>query len=152
MTPTAPITRERADRVPGTTGGAVDALVTDAQSRAAVAGVRALGRAGLSALALGPGRGGPALWSRYAARRATGPGTDEPAGFVSRIGELAREHGPLVVFPAQEEALDPLSEHRGELPREAILPLPGADALRAVSDKSRLAALAPDAGPEPPPA
>lgn len=122
----------------------MDALVTDGQSRAAVTGVRALGGAGLRVLAAGPARGAPALWSRHARGRALCPPPSSP-GFVERIGELAVEHGPLVVHPGQEEALDPLAA-AGSLPPEAILPFATGNALAALRDKRNLTALAESVG------
>jgi predicted ATP-grasp superfamily ATP-dependent carboligase len=116
----------------------VDALVTDAHSRAGVAGIRALGRAGKRVVAFASTRGAPGLRSRYATEGAVGPPAGEGAAFVARIGELAREHGPLVVYPGQEEALDPLTNHMGELPPEAIVPYPGPEPLRALRHKPSL--------------
>lgn len=127
------------------TRGRVDALVTDAQARAAVAGVRALGHAGLRCLIVGSGRGAAGLWSRHATVRALCPPAGSP-GFVERIGELAERHGPLVVHPAQEATLDPLIEAGAALPPQAILPYGDAQALRRLRDKSALAALAERAG------
>jgi len=123
----------------------MDALVTDAQSRAAVAGVRALGAAGLRALVVGPSHTAPALWSRHAAGRAIGPRPAEP-GFLDRLAELALEYGPLVVHPAQEEALDPLVAGMERLPPQAVVPYPGPEALRRLRDKTELAELAALAG------
>ncbi|HEX8105972.1 MAG TPA: hypothetical protein VF533_25365, partial [Solirubrobacteraceae bacterium] len=92
----------------GATAGRVDALITEGESRTALAGARALGRAGLRPLVLGPRRDAAALWSRFTAARATGPAPGAP-GFAERIGALAAAHGPLVVHPGQEDTLDPLS-------------------------------------------
>src|SRR4051794_18275264 len=121
--------------------GDVDALVTDAHSRAGVAGIRALGRAGLRVVALAGSRGAAGLRSRYTSVSAVGPPAGEGAPFMARIGELARAHGPLVVFPGQEQALDPLADHMHELPAEAIVPYPGPEPLRALRHKPSLEAL-----------
>ena len=128
------------------TVGSVDALVTDAHSRAGVAGIRALGRAGVSVLAFGKTRGAPGLRSRYAREHAVGPPAGDGAAFIARIGELAEQHGPLVVYPGQEEALDPLTDHMAELPAEAIVPYPGPEPLRALRHKPSLEALVRQAG------
>lgn len=126
-------------------GRRVDALVTDAQSRAGVAAIRALGRAGLTVCALASRRGAAGLWSRMADVRALGPASCEP-GFIDRIGELARRHGPCVLMPSQEETLQPLADGLGRLPREAIVPYPGAGPLRTVRDKAALALVAAEVG------
>jgi predicted ATP-grasp superfamily ATP-dependent carboligase len=75
----------------------VDAIVADAQLFNAVAGLRGLGRAGVRVVALGPRRGAAGRWSRYAAGRAVGG-----------IAAAAAEHGPAVVYPAQERTVDEL--------------------------------------------
>ena len=124
----------------------LDVLVTDAQSRAGVAGIRALGAAGRRVVALAEERGGPGLWSRHAALRAVGPSPAEGRAFVERIGELAVEHGPLVVLPGQEQALDPLCEHGDMLPDEAILPYPSLASVRTLRHKPSLEALVGPAG------
>lgn len=127
------------------TGGRIDALVTDGQSRAAVAGVRALGRAGLRVLATGPDPGAPALWSRHVRQRALVPPPSDPR-FTARLGELAVERGPLVIHAAQEEALEPLARAMGSLPPEAIVPYPGPGPIRRLRDKRALTELAERAG------
>jgi predicted ATP-grasp superfamily ATP-dependent carboligase len=136
---------DHSERPLGRTEGRVDALVTDGEARAAVAGVRALGKAGLRTLVMGRRPTAPGLWSRHTTSRALGPPSHAPE-FIERIAELAARHGPLVIHPAQEETLDPLIEADGRLPSEAILPYAGPGPLRLLRDKSRLAGLAEEAG------
>lgn len=124
----------------------VDALVTDAHSRASVAGIRALSRAGLSVGALGPRRGAAGLWSRHADLKEVGPAVGEQAAFMARLGELAAAHGPCVVFPGQEETLDPFLAHMHELPPQAVVPYSGPEPVRALRDKAALAGLLDRAG------
>lgn len=123
------------------------ALVTDVHIRSAVAGLRALGRAGIDTIALAPTRGGAGLVSRFATVRAVGPDpVDDSAGFAHSIGQLAAEHGQLVVYPGREAAIDPLFDHADFLGQGVTLPYPGREALEVLRDKRRLAALAADAG------
>ena len=122
------------------------ALVTDGQSRAAVAGVRALGLAGIPVRVLAPSRLSPALWSRHATARSLGPPSTDESTFVARIGELTSRRGPSVVFPGQEQAVGALARHVRELPGEAILPFPGPGPMLALSDKSAVADLSAAAG------
>jgi predicted ATP-grasp superfamily ATP-dependent carboligase len=119
--------------------------VTDGDARAAVAGIRALGKAGLRTLVLGSRPTAAGLWSRHTTSRALGPSAEAP-GFIERMAELAARHGPLVIHPAQEETLDPLIEAGDHLPAGAILPYAGAGPLRLLRDKSRLAGLAAESG------
>ena len=123
----------------------MDALVTDAQIRWAVAGLRALGRSGLDVMALGTRRAAAGLWSRYAAATEVGPDSiADPRGFAATVARLASEHGPLVVYPGHEEAIDALFD--ADLPDEAVLPYPGAEATQSLRDKRALAAMAEGAG------
>lgn len=120
------------------------ALVTHAHSRAAVAGVRALGRAGVDVIALADGRDAAGLWSRHAAGHALGPDSRDAGAWLDRIAELARRHAPLVVYPGQEEAVGVLAG--ADLSGEAIVPYPGRAAVEALRDKGRLTALSREAG------
>jgi predicted ATP-grasp superfamily ATP-dependent carboligase len=123
----------------------MDALVTDAHIHSAVWGLRALGRRGLRVLALGPDRGAPGLWSRYAAARAVGPDSEvDPAGFAAAVARLAERQGPLVVYPSQEESIDALLA--AELPPQARLPYPDRGSLAVVRQKPALAERAHAAG------
>lgn len=120
--------------------------MTDAHSRAAVAGIRALGAAGVPVLAMATRRGAAGLWSRFASERALGPPPTEPDGFVARIAELALERGPLAVFPGQEAAAAALVAAGSDLPSDALLPYPNGAAVQALRDKTTLAELSATAG------
>lgn len=127
----------------------MDALVTDVHAASAVAGLRGLGRAGLEVIALGPGRGAPGRWSRYAAARAIGR-SDVGGGeaLVETVARLASDNGePLVVYPGGEQAISALLAAPG-LPSQVVFPYPPSDgdALWALRDKRRLPALAESAG------
>ena len=120
------------------------ALVTHAHSRAAVAGIRALGAAGVDVVALAAHRDAAGLLSRWASERALGPPSDPDGPWIDRVAELARRHGPLVVYPGQEEGAGVLAG--APLPDAAILPYPPRDAVDALRDKARLTTLSRDAG------
>jgi len=125
----------------------MDALVTDAHIPSSVTGLRALGRAGLSVAALAPGRSAAGLWSRYTRARALGPDSvADPDGFRTAVAKLAERHGPLVVYPGQDEAINALIGGPGTLSEHVELPYPGPGPLAALRDKSRLAELASGAG------
>jgi predicted ATP-grasp superfamily ATP-dependent carboligase len=113
--------------------------------RWAVAGVRALGRAGLAVAAMAPARASAGLWSRYTAARESGPDSVEhPAAFAAAVGAVAERAGPLVVYPSHEESIDALFE--ADLPPGATLPYADAAVTQAFRDKRRLAELAGSAG------
>ena len=125
----------------------MDALVTNTHVPSVLAGLRALGRAGLRVVAVDSRRAAPGLWSRYAAARALAPDPNvDPDGFAEAVGALAEQHGPLVVFPGEDEAVNALMAARHRLPEQAILPYPGPEPLAALRDKRRLPELASASG------
>src|SRR4051812_44352524 len=135
-------TPERAPRP-----GRVDALVTDVHTRWGLAGVRDLGRAGLRVLAVGHQQSAAGVWSRHAASWALGPDSiTEPEDFVRGIVELGEAHGPLVLYPSGESAIDALLLASHEVPPAIVLPYPDLDALAVLRDKRELPRLAESAG------
>jgi predicted ATP-grasp superfamily ATP-dependent carboligase len=123
----------------------IDALVPDAHLNAAVAGIRGLGLGGMRVMALGPSWTSPGLWSRHTAARAVGPSVvAAPAALAERIGRLAADHGPLVVYPSREETIDLLLSAGDRV--GAVLPFPGGDVLQRVRDKLQLEETAAEAG------
>lgn len=112
----------------------MDTLVTETHLRAGVAGLRAAGRGGLGVVAVGPSARAAGRWSRFARASAVVPDVlDDAVGFAAAVGRLAVEHGPLVVYPVQEEAIDALLE--ADLLAEAMLPYPAAHVVRRLRDK-----------------
>jgi glutathione synthase/RimK-type ligase-like ATP-grasp enzyme len=87
----------------------VDALVADAQLPNAVAGIRALGRAGVRVHALGASRAAAGRWSRHASARLRG-----------ELAAALRERARVVVYPCQETTIEEVLR----LPRDsgAVLP------------------------------
>jgi predicted ATP-grasp superfamily ATP-dependent carboligase len=123
------------------------ALVTDVHLRSAVAGMRGLGRGGVQVVALAPERTAAGMWSRYATARAAGPlALVDRAGFVEAVARAAAEHGPLVVYPGQEESIEALLAAWSQLPPSVILPYPERGPVAAIRDKRRLPALAEEVG------
>lgn len=123
----------------------IDALVPDAHLNGAVAGIRGLGTGGLRVMALGPSWTSSGLWSRHVAARAVGPSIVEaPDRLTARIGRLAADHGPLVVYPSREEMIDLMLSATGW--DGVVLPFPGGDVLQHVRNKSRLDQTAAAAG------
>jgi predicted ATP-grasp superfamily ATP-dependent carboligase len=124
-----------------------EALVTDVQNRGPLAGVRGLGRAGISVMAVGRTSRSAGLWSRYATERAVTPWAgDDPDGFVRRVVELTAGASQTVIYPGDEESIDPLLEHAGALSPGVLLPYPEAHVVRLVRDKVGLPELVRGAG------
>jgi predicted ATP-grasp superfamily ATP-dependent carboligase len=122
------------------------ALVTDVHVRSGVAGLRALGRAGIEVVALGPRRSAAGLWSRHGTVQTVGPDVSVDAdGFAAAVVRGAERYGPLVVYPGQEASIDAVVEASSRT-TAALLPYPGAGELEALRDKSLLPPLAEEAG------
>jgi predicted ATP-grasp superfamily ATP-dependent carboligase len=127
----------------------MDALVTDTHVHPAVWAIRALAGAGITVRALGPARTAPGLWSRGVESRAVGPAAEtHPHEFGQAVAALAARHGPLVVYPSQDETIDALLE--ADLPYQAVLPWPPGR-LAALRDKRSMSTLASEAGIATPP-
>jgi predicted ATP-grasp superfamily ATP-dependent carboligase len=121
----------------------MEALVTDTHDRAALAGLRGLGRAGIPTIALTPVRGGPGRWSRRATKREVGPDAiEDPRGFARKIQGIIDRDGERIIYPGREEAIEALLASK-EHPRLAeLLPYPSLEGLAAVRDKRGLPELA----------
>ena len=125
----------------------MDALVTDAHIRSAVAGVRDLGRAGLSVLAAAPGWAAAGLWSRHVAARAVAPDSaTDPEGFAEAVYRLAAGRGRPVVYPGHEDGIEAMVAAAERLSQVAVLPFPVGEPLAALRDKRRIGELAERAG------
>jgi predicted ATP-grasp superfamily ATP-dependent carboligase len=126
----------------------MEALVTDTHDRAALAGLRALGRAGISTLAIAPERTAPGFWSRHAKGRKLAPDPiEDPEGFTRELSALLDRYPDALVYPGREEAIDALLTVDGLAER---MPYGSLEGLAAVRDKQRLPALASSAGLEAP--
>jgi predicted ATP-grasp superfamily ATP-dependent carboligase len=124
----------------------MQALVTDVHTRSAVAGLRALGRAGIATVAFGPSRAA-GLWSRHAAARQVGPDViADPVGFAEEVARIATQRGPLVVYPVQEESMEALLPDSSRLPAEAVIPYADRVSVLALRDKRTLGRAAQEAG------
>jgi len=128
----------------------VRALVTDAHLRSTLHGIRALGRAHIETVAVADSWKASGLWSRHAAARAVVPPTASER-FAGAVAEVAERHGPLVVLPGREAALDALVHRDSDLPAGCLLASPGPEALERVRSKPALADIAARAGLRTPP-
>ena len=105
------------------------ALVADAHRPNSVAGIRALGRAGVRVVALGRSRLAAGRWSRFAAARERG----EPADAAARVG-------PAVVYPGEETTIDALLARPPDAPVELPWPPRSLAPLRTKRELPALAA------------
>lgn len=97
-------------------------------------------------LALAPERGAAGLWSRYATARAVSPDPAvDPGRFAAGLARLAQQHGPMVVYPGREEAIEALVLS-GALVSPLVSPWSSLSALQRLRDKRSLPDLAAQAG------
>jgi predicted ATP-grasp superfamily ATP-dependent carboligase len=129
---------------------APQAIVTDAGLRNVVAGIRALGRAGVDVLALAERRRAAGRRSRFSSRDADfGSACEEPARFAEELRALAAKlgansQGPVVVYPGSEEAIEACLDHPY---RDASWKLPwSVESTQGLRDKERLKQIAASAG------
>jgi len=132
--------------------GAPGALVTDADLRNAVWGIRGLGRAGVPVRALAPRPSAAGLWSRHVRARglASNPAF-APDAFLEAVAEHALRAGPLVTYLVREEALAAAIDRWGDaVPDGVLLPFAGLASVARLRDKRELPALGAAAGLPPP--
>ena len=124
----------------------VRVLVTDGESRAALAAVRALGRAGHTVYVSAPRLPSLASVSRFAAGSAVVPPTpllaEQPGHVVGRLRELANAWDADVVLPVTDAAMSAVLRCGGSGMGRAVVAGPTLEAYEAVSDKAALLARA----------
>ena len=122
-------------------------LVTNGETRPALAITRSLGRRGDEVIVAAERHPSLASASRYCAGREFAPsparGSD---AFVTAIAEIATRRRTQLLLPVTEIATTLVAENRAWLPPACLLPLPEIASLRAANDKSRVLALATDLG------
>jgi predicted ATP-grasp superfamily ATP-dependent carboligase len=120
--------------------------VTDASDRGPLAGLRALGRAGLTTVAVAQS-GSAGLRSRYADAGVSAPdSSDDPAGFAESLAATVDELRPRVIYPGREEAIDAILDSPQCETLAPLLPYPRLEALAALRDKGALPDLAAEHG------
>ena len=113
-------------------------LVTDGETRAALAATRSLGRAGQTVYVSAPSPSSLAGTSRYCVGEFRQAGVAEgPRRLRQSLTDLVRELRPDFVLGVTDRALYALHQAR-ETILPARLPPPGADAYAQASDKTRL--------------
>jgi len=106
------------------------ALVTCGDTRAGLAAVRSLGRAGIAVAVGAPRRPALAMWSRYTTSTFVLPDADQtPRLFAEQVAQHARGRGARLITWATDAASWALSRHREGLPDEMRALLPPHDAV-----------------------
>ena len=127
-------------------------VVTDAETRAAVAACRGLAAAGMAVVAVAGAPLAAAHWSRSCRERHVGPHPlDDETGFVAGLERILDGRAPCVLLPASDASLRAVSEQRGRLEARAVLGLPPHAVVLRSLDKLALSAAAAQCGlPTPP--
>lgn len=122
-------------------------LVTDGDSRTALACARSLVAAGHEVWSAGEHRLTLSGVSRGVhAERVSASALDDPAAFAREVSLVARRNRIDVLLPVSDASVDALLLHRDSLPPQVALPLPSHDVFRAGTDKAGMMAMARAAG------
>ncbi|MHB1296945.1 MAG: carboxylate--amine ligase [Gemmatimonadaceae bacterium] len=122
-------------------------LVTDGDSRTALACARSLVAAGHDVWTAGERRLTLSGVSRGVhAARVFASALDDPATFAWEVSLLARQHRIDVLLPVSDASVDALLLHRDNLPPHVALPLPPREVFRAGTDKAGMMEMARAAG------
>jgi len=123
------------------------ALVVSGHTRAALAAVRSLGRAGIAVAVAAPVRPALAMWSRYATATLLVPDATRSArGFADAVAEEVVGRRCCVVLAATDAELWALSRWREQLPKSTWRVLPPHDAVARCLDRATLHDLATSLG------
>lgn len=126
---------------------ALRVLVSDGDSRTALACVRSLVAAGREVWAMAPGRRSLAGVSRRVHPiRVAASALEAPLAYAEEVARTCRDLEIDVLLPVSDAAVDALLLHRHLLPPAVRLPLPPSATFRAGSDKIRMLELAHRAG------
>ena len=122
-------------------------LVTDSDTRSALAAVRALGKDGHEVIIAGDCHPSLASVSRYCSgfEPCPHPGLN-PEGFITALVEIACRRQIDLLLPMTEITTLLATEHRGLLPDGCNLPFPDALTVSVASDKARIVRLAEELG------
>lgn len=122
-------------------------LVTNGDTRPALAITRSLGRQGHEVIVAAERHPSLASASRFCAGRETYPAPDQGGdAFVRAIADIAARRQVGLLLPVTEIATTLIAENRHLLPTGCALPLPATEALRIANDKSKVLALAVELG------
>jgi predicted ATP-grasp superfamily ATP-dependent carboligase len=122
-------------------------LVTDGNSRSALAVVRSLGQRGHEVIVAAAEPSSLAGSSRYAAAREVYPDPSvDTSAFVPAIAEIVRRRNIEVLIPTTEISTLLITGERDQLPPDCRLPFPAVAVVDRAADKSQVLALADSIG------
>lgn len=122
-------------------------LVTDGDTRPALAVTRALGQLGHEVIVAAERHPSLASVSRYCSRQETYPSLQrEPGAFAAKVSAIASRYSVDVVLPVTEITTLLLAEGRQLLPPNCTTPLPATESIRIANDKAQVLRLADEVG------
>ena len=122
-------------------------LVTDGNSRAALAITRSLGKRGHRLFVGAPTPSSLAACSRYCYQTLVYPDPiNDSSAFLESIQQLLHEHDINVLIPVTDVCVLPIAEHKELFKKNCLIPLPSFEALKMAADKGRLLQCAQDLG------
>lgn len=122
-------------------------LVTDGNSRAALAITRSLGKAGHSVIVGSTSLRNLAASSRYCASRICYPDPDRYGeSFMTFMADYISHEGIDVLLPVTDITTMTIGADRARIPPSCILPFPDVDTVRTVADKTAIMDLAEQLG------
>jgi len=118
-------------------------LVTDGNSRAALAITRSLGARGHRLFVASPAATSLAASSRYCHRALCYPDpAQDRAAFIEAIGKLVQDHAIDVLLPVTDVCVLPIAEAMPVLGAQCRIPIPGYEMLQQAADKHGLLEIA----------
>lgn len=114
-------------------------LITDGDSRSALAATRSLGRRGHEVIVGGEQPASLAGVSRYASACAAYPApSDNPDAFVAAVADAAQRHRVDVIMPMTEITTLLLTAHQSQLPSFCKLPFAAPEIVARAADKAHV--------------
>lgn len=111
-------------------------LLSNGLLRMTLAAVRSLGKNGISTIVVEETRLTPAAFSKYCTKSiACSKASKHPQAFYEKICKIIEEERCEVFFPMDEDALAVAIQHREELNKICVVPLPPEESYRIISDK-----------------
>jgi predicted ATP-grasp superfamily ATP-dependent carboligase len=127
-------------------------IVTDVETRAALAAIRGLAAAGIAIVAVAGRSLAMGHWSRACTERHVGPHPlEDEEGFVARLEHIVHRRPGGVLLPGSDASLRAVSKHRARLEGHAALALPPHEVVMRTLDKMAVSDAAAECGlPYPP--
>jgi predicted ATP-grasp superfamily ATP-dependent carboligase len=120
-----------------------DVLILNAESRAALAAIRSLGRAGLRVAAASHSAKAIGLASRYCFEKLICPNpTRQIKEFEQWLVETTQTLTPPLLIPCSDLAVEIVSDIREHLPTECCIPIGSNEQVKRILSKNRLLAFA----------